>query len=95
MVVGIMKVKMRGVWIHSLKEKRMVIKSMVSKLRNRFNVSISEVEDQDIHQLMAIGISCITTDSAHANSTLDRVLNYIDSNFEPEIVDYEIEIIRA
>lgn len=93
MVVGVMKIKMRAPWVHSLKEKRMEVKSIISKVKNKFNVSIAEVEDQDVHQIMVIGLSCVSTSQSHANSILDGVLNYIESNFEPEILDYEMEII--
>lgn len=92
-VVGVMKVKMRASWVHSLKEKRMEVKSIVSKVRNKFNVSVAEVQDQDVHQTIVIGISCVSTSQSHANSILDGVLNYIESSFEPEIVDYDMEMV--
>lgn len=95
MVIGVMKIKMRASWVRSLKEKRMELKSIISKVRNKFNVSAAEVESQDVHQLIVIGISCVTTDSSHANSMLDGVLNYIEYNFEPEVLDYEMEIIQS
>lgn len=92
-VVGVMKVKMRASWVHLLKEKRMEVKSIVSKVRNKFNVSVAEVQDQDVHQTIVIGISCVSTSQSHANSILDGVLNYIESSFEPEIVDYDMEMV--
>ncbi|OHW61216.1 hypothetical protein EUAN_24180 [Andreesenia angusta] len=93
MVVGVMKVKMRAAWVHSLKEKRMELRSLTSKVSNKYNVSVAEVESQDTHQDIVLGVSCVTTDTAHANSILDNILNYIEANSEAEIYDYEIEII--
>ncbi|MEG0181174.1 MAG: DUF503 domain-containing protein, partial [Peptostreptococcaceae bacterium] len=49
MKVIVMKITLRANWVHSLKEKRMVIKSLIKKIQNTFNVSVSEIENQDIH----------------------------------------------
>lgn len=93
MVIGVMKVKMRVAWVHSLKEKRMELRSLTSKVSNKFNVSIAEVESQDVHREIVIGISCVTTERVHANSIMDNILNYIEDHFEAEIYDYEMEIL--
>lgn len=93
MFVGVVKIKIHISWSHSLKEKRMVVKSLCAKVRNKFNVSIAEVEDQDIHQIIVLGISCITSDHAHADSIIDHVLNFIESNTEGEIMKIEREVL--
>ena len=54
MKVFIMRIKLRASWVHSLKEKRMVVKSIVQKLRNKFNISVIESEKQDMHQTIVI-----------------------------------------
>ena len=59
MNILIMEVTLRAIWAHSLKEKRMVVKSIVQKLKNKFNISVAEVESQDIHQIIVIGIAGI------------------------------------
>ena len=64
MVVGTVRIKIYAPWVHSLKEKRMVVKSLCAKVKNKFNVSIAEVEDQDLHQSIVLGIACITSSSA-------------------------------
>ena len=58
MRIGIATVTLRADWVHSLKEKRMVVKSLCSRIRNKFNVSVAEVEAQDIHQTIVLGIAC-------------------------------------
>ncbi|MBU3113208.1 DUF503 domain-containing protein [Clostridium lacusfryxellense] len=58
MKILILKVSLRASWSHSLKEKRMVVRSIVQKLKNKFNISVAEVDEQDIHQIIVIGIAC-------------------------------------
>ena len=57
-----LKITLRASWVHSLKEKRMVVKSIVQRLKNKFNVSVGEVDEQDIHQIIVIGISAVCGD---------------------------------
>lgn len=93
MIIGSIIIKLYAPWVHSLKEKRMVVKSITSKIRNKFNVSVAEIDAQDVHQTIVIGVCCVTTSKAHANSILDEVLNFVESNTEAEIVDSQIEIL--
>ncbi len=94
MVIGCLKIKIHTPWVHSLKEKRMVVKSLTAKVRNKYNVSVSEVEEQDVHQITVLGAACIAGDASHADSILDHVLNFIESNTEGEILHIEREIIQ-
>lgn len=89
MRVFIMKVQLRANWVHSLKEKRMIVKSIIKKLQNTFNISVSEVEDQDVHQTITIGISGVTLDSSQSDSTREKIINFIESNTEAEIISIE------
>jgi uncharacterized protein YlxP (DUF503 family) len=91
MVIGVLKIKIHIPWAHSLKEKRMVVKSICAKVRNKFNVSIAEIEEQDIHQIIVLGISYVTTDNAQADSIADHVINFIESNTEGSIIQIERE----
>ena len=63
MRIIVMKVTLRADWAHSLKEKRMVVKSIIAKLQNKFNISVGEIENQDIHNLITIGIASIALDA--------------------------------
>jgi len=80
-------------WVHSLKEKRMIVKSIIAKVRNKFNVSVAEVEDLDLHQSIVIGVACVSNSSAVSNSIIQNVMNYIESNTEAEVLDIQTEII--
>jgi uncharacterized protein YlxP (DUF503 family) len=94
MNVGVCKVPLRLPENMSLKGKRRVLKSITSRVRNKFNVAVAEVDDNDMWQLATIGICCISNNKRHTNQVLSRVVNFITSSrFEIEILDYEIEII--
>ena len=63
MMILSLKIKLHAPWVHSLKEKRMVVKSLLSKMRNKFNVAVAEVGEQDIHQTIVIGVAAIVPHS--------------------------------
>lgn len=90
MIVGVLKIKIYIPWAHSLKEKRIELKSICAKVKNNFNVSIAEVEDQDLHQIATIGIAIISNNTKHIDRRMDKIINYIESNTEGEL----IEIVR-
>ena len=92
MKIIIIKVKLRAKWVHSLKEKRMVVKSLVKKLQNKFNISVSEIDNQDVHQSIVIGIAGICLDSRQADSTIDNIINYIYENTDAEIINIDTTI---
>lgn len=93
MIIGIINIKIHIPWAHSLKEKRMVVKSICAKVRGKFNVSIAEVEEQDIHQIIGLGIACVTNETTQADSIMDNIINYIESNIDGVIIKVEREII--
>ena len=71
----------------------MVVKSICAKAGNKFSISIAEVEDQNIHQSIVIGLACVTDETSHCNSILDNVLYFIEENTEAEILKIDREII--
>jgi uncharacterized protein YlxP (DUF503 family) len=91
MVIGAVKIVIYAPWVHSLKEKRMVVKSVCAKVRNKFNVSIAEVDNQDACQSIVLGFACVTGERSHADSIIDNVLNFIENNSEGEIISIERE----
>jgi hypothetical protein len=94
MNVGALMVKLRLPENQSLKGKRQVIKSITSRVRSKFNVSIAEVDDQELWQLATLGVACVSNSNQRAQDTLTQVVNFIAwSRFEAEILDYKIEII--
>ncbi len=96
MTVGLCRVSLRLPENHSLKGKRQVLKSLVAKLHNRFNVAAAEVDHHDSWQLASLGISCVSTDERHADSVLASVVAFIrNERLDAEIVDYQTEIIHG
>jgi uncharacterized protein YlxP (DUF503 family) len=78
----------------SIKDKRRVLKSIKTQAKNRFDVVIAEVADQDLWQMTTFGICCISNDSRYANEVLSKAVNFItNGRFEVEALDYKIEII--
>ncbi len=94
MHVGVCSIRFRLPENLSLKGKRRVLKSITTRVGNKFNVSVAEVDDHDLWQLATLGISCVSNNQRHANEVLSRVVDFItDSRFEVEILDYNIEIL--
>lgn len=91
MRVLIMKVHLRANWIHSLKEKRMVVKSIVKKLQNTFNISVCEIENQDIHQNITIGIASIGLSNRDCDCKAEKIISFIEKNTDAEIIQIEEE----
>ena len=84
-----LKITLRASWVHSLKEKRMVVKSIVQRLKNKFNVSVSEVQYQDIHQQIGIGICAVCGDQKQVDSTLENLIDFVEENTDAEIINIE------
>ena len=94
MNVGVCQVRFRLPENLSLKGKRRVLKSITTRVGSKFNVSVAEVDDQDLWQLATLGICCVSNDKRHANEVLSKVVQFItESRFDVEILDYEIEIL--
>ncbi len=92
MIIEVATIKLYAPWVHSLKDKRMVVKSLINKTKNKFNVSISEVDEQDIHQTIVLGLACVAGTVSHADSMIDSILTFIENNFEAEIIEVHREI---
>ncbi len=94
MNVGVCKINLRLPENLSLKGKRQVLKSITARIQNKFNVSVAEVDKHDCWQLATIGICCVSNDNRYNNEVLSKVMNFvINSRFDVEILDYEIEIL--
>jgi len=80
----------------NLKDKRQVSRSLTTRIRNQFNVSVAEVDDNDLWQRLTLGICCVSNDAAHANEMLSRVVSFVEA-FRGDLVvlDYETEIISG
>jgi uncharacterized protein YlxP (DUF503 family) len=87
MIIAAATVRLYAPWVHSLKDKRMVVKSLVDRVRNRFNASISEVDEQDTHRTIVLGIACVSGAAGEAGRAVDRIIEFIEAGTEAEITD--------
>ena len=93
MKIATMTFKLHAPWVHSLKEKRMIVKSLVAKLQNKFHVSAAEIDEQDVHQIIIIGVASIVPHNAMADSLMDEISEFVDANTEAEIIEEGREIL--
>jgi uncharacterized protein YlxP (DUF503 family) len=94
MNVGVCRVKLRFPENLSLKGKRQILSSVIARLKNKFNVSVAEVDDNDLWQLATLGICTVSNDGRFTNEVLSHVVDAIvGGRFEVEVLDYSIEII--
>ncbi|MBN1485879.1 MAG: DUF503 domain-containing protein [Chloroflexia bacterium] len=93
MIVGICQIDLHIPNNHSLKEKRSIVRSIVTRIRQQFNVSIVELDLQDVWQSSCLGVACISNDSAYAHRQLENIVHWIEQK-RPDVtlVDYRIEL---
>jgi hypothetical protein len=96
MTVGVCRVTLRLPENGSLKGKRQLVRSLTTRLRNKFNVAVAEVGDNDRWQIATIGVTCVSNDARHAQEMLDRVVAFIQqTRLDAELLDSEIEVAQA
>jgi uncharacterized protein YlxP (DUF503 family) len=96
MVVGTCELIFQLPGNRSLKGKRQVSRSLVQRIRNRFNVSVAEVAELDRWQTLAIGIACASNDSRHANEIMSKIVDFADENYGGAVLSgHRIEVLRT
>ena len=76
----------------SLKDKRQIIKSLIETTRQKFNISMSEVDDLDLWRRATLGVACVANDAQHVNRVLDKVLDTLESNPCIDVGEVEMDI---
>ncbi len=96
MSVGVCLLTLRLPGNDSLKGKRQIVKSLTTRLRNKFNVAVAEVADNDLWQVATIGITCVSNDAGHAREMLDSAVRFVErSRPDTELLDSEIDVSPA
>ena len=96
MITGICRIRIYLPGNESLKEKRRVVKSILARVRNQFNISIAETDDLELWQMATLGMSCVSNSNHHADEVISKAINYIEQSYpELEIVEQETEIISG
>lgn len=95
MVIGIARIQFRIHECHSLKGKRKIIKSMITRLKNTYNASVAEVAFNDVHQKAEIGVAMVGNDQQVVNSKLDKLLDMAEDMGLAEMLGADIEFIHV
>ncbi|HTK88096.1 MAG TPA: DUF503 domain-containing protein [Nitrospiraceae bacterium] len=93
MIVGLCTVELYLLESQSLKQKRQVLLSLKDRLREKFNVSVAEVGDQELWQKAVLGMACVANEQQHVNRVLDQVLNLIRSVPTVDLLKFQIEFL--
>lgn len=93
MVVGVLTLELLLSGSDSLKDKRKVLKSLLERLKHRFNVSVAEVGRQDNRKYSTVGISAVSGDMAHMHSILDTVVRFVENHNGVEVISMEKELL--
>lgn len=92
-VVGVLNVRLVIRSALTLKDKRRILKSLKDRVKNDFNVSISEIGTLDHCQYARLGIAMVGNDKKYLNSTLSNLLNMFRIAISVELVDYHLEFV--
>ncbi|MGZ8422599.1 MAG: DUF503 domain-containing protein [Nitrospira sp.] len=93
MIVGLCTVELFIPDGHSLKDKRRVLQSVKTRVRDKFNVSVAEVGEQDLWQKAILGLACVANEPAHVNQVLDQAVNLIRAVPTIQLVRSHIELL--
>ena len=92
MNIAAMTFRLRASWVYSLKEKRVIVKSLTAQLQNKFHVSAAEIAEQDTHQIIVIGVAAIVPHNAMADSLMEEISMFVEENSKVEILEETREI---
>ena len=92
MIIAAMTFRLHAPWVHSLKEKRMVVKSLITQLQNKFHVSAAKVDEQDIHQIIVIGVAAVVPHHALADSLMEEISQFVETATDAQILEETREI---
>ena len=95
MVIGYAVFDLHLPGCRGLKEKRMIVKSLKSRIRNQFEVSAAEVGDQDLLQRSVLGVAAVGPDQQPIDALLQDILRFVENNLDGELLDYRNEFIHV
>jgi hypothetical protein len=93
MVIGLLTLELHFPGARSLKDKRHVLRALEARLRNRFNVSVAEVEHQDLWQRARLAVVGVNTDHAHLEATMEAVAREAAAARDADLVDQSLELL--
>ena len=93
MHVGILTVDLEITDALTLKDKRQVVRSLLARIRNNFNVSAAEVGHLDAHTLTTFGITAVANEQAYVHGLLQKVVDLIEREPRAQLIGYETEML--
>lgn len=93
MIIGTLELELRFPRPQSLKEKRTILKSLVTRIRNRFNVTVAEIDGMDLWQVSSLVVAAVGRETKQVNEVLDHVTNFVESLRDVEITNHFLSII--
>jgi uncharacterized protein YlxP (DUF503 family) len=93
MIVGLLTLDLHIPEANSLKTKRMVIKSLIDRIKNKFNVSVAEVDANNLWQRSVIGIAYVANETVIINKVFEKIRNLILSTHSVELIDSTMEML--
>ncbi len=93
MVVGVCTLELYLPGVDSLKGKRQILLSLKERIQGKFNVSVAEVDGQDLWQRAVLGVACVANEQQHTNRILDSVLNLVRANRSVELLRQHMEFL--
>lgn len=96
--IHVMHIGTLTIWLYlhdteSLKDKRQILKSLIETTRQKFNISMAEVDEMDKWQVAVVGVACVANDNRFVNQVLDKVINHLEANPRIEVGEVEMELL--
>jgi len=92
LIIGVCRIEVLISDSRSLKEKRYVLNSLKAQISNKFNVSVAEVEDNDLWQKAVLGVAVVSNGTKHANQVISNVIKLIENDRRVQLLDYTLEM---
>ncbi|MEM7138897.1 MAG: DUF503 domain-containing protein [Myxococcota bacterium] len=95
MVVGVCQISLSLPGINSLKAKRSIVRRVVDRASNRFNVAVAEIGRQDVHRQALLGFAVVSNDRRHADAMLESVATFVEGATEAVVIDRSTELLSV
>jgi uncharacterized protein len=93
LIIGVLTLELHLGEANSLKDKRRIIKSLIDRIKNRYNVSVAEVGEQDLWQRSTVGISMVSCEQAHVHKVLASVIKFVEAQNTVLITNFQTELL--
>ena len=93
MLLGVCTINLYFPDSHSLKDKRSIIKSLKLRIRNNFNISVSEIDNYDLWKNTTLGIACIGNDKKYLSNILNEAIKFIENQNKLQLINFKIDVL--